>query len=99
MHESFNAETVSPELVLVDPDLAARAEVLASDGVGPGNDEIELLIREIEDDTEAAIRRIVELSDVEPPSVQRRFRVTKLVGAFATWAVVGILAVETLRAV
>lgn len=107
MDRSVTAEPLSPELVLVDPDVAAYARALLADrDESPtSSDEAtpfpeataELLLRRMDEEAAAALQRIIDLSDVEPPAPPRRFRVPKLVGAFATWAVVGILTVEAFR--
>lgn len=43
----------------------------------------------------AALRRIVDLADVEPAVRRRRHRFPKVVGALATWTTVAIMAIET----
>jgi hypothetical protein len=86
---------LSPELVLIDPGLAAEVrtsmfephDALAEFEGQPAPS--------IADETAAARRRLIELSVVAPPRQRRRLRVTKLVGAMATWTVVVLLAVDT----
>jgi len=106
MNQSAAGEAVSPELVLVDPALAVRAHTLRTNRwafageperrpVSGGAEDGVLLVRAIhQGEREAALRRIVELADVELPAPKRTFRVPKLVGAFATWAVAGIVAID-----
>jgi hypothetical protein len=79
---------MTPELALVDRGAAreARASLPIPD------DTLERILREREngEDAEAALalRRILELSVLEPSGPQPRFRLAKLVGALATWSIV-----------
>lgn len=45
----------------------------------------------MEAETAAALRRITQLSEVEPPEPRPRYRVAKLAGAVATWSTFAIL--------
>ena len=88
-------EILSPELVLIDPSLAAQARASLSDpddvlgrfGARPA--------ASVGDETAAARRRLIELSVVEPPERRRSFRAPKLAGALATWTLVAMLVVDT----
>jgi hypothetical protein len=95
-------DVLSPELALVDPGLAAelrttesRAAAVAAHGPPAP---VEAPASWVDEETRDALRRIVELSEREPPSARPRLRVIKLAGALATWATVGFLAVDTLHA-
>jgi len=88
-------ESVSPELVLIDPRLAidARARLVAP------NDTLARLepdlATSIAEERAAALRRITKLSEVEePPTRRRSYRVPKLAAAIATWSTAAILVVD-----
>jgi hypothetical protein len=88
------AEAVSPELVLVDPSLAARVRVsldLDEPRGLPTDETVEWSAKQ----TAAALRRIDELAK-EDERLKRgsEYRVAKLTGALATWAIVAILAAD-----
>ena len=98
-------EIVSPELALVDPSLAARAratlpepsDMLSGDdqGADPAREQTGFILAHhvsvLEGETAAALRRITELSEGEPPEPGRRYRVAKFAGAVATWSAFAIL--------
>jgi hypothetical protein len=86
---------LSPELVLVDPRLAAvaRASLLERVDTPAAAELVAASVAAAE--IEAARRRLVELSVVTPPRPERRLRTTKLVGALATWSLVAVLVAET----
>ncbi len=98
-------EIVSPELALVDPSLAACAratlpepsDLLPGDELGADPDGAKsgfLLAQHVsllEGERAAALRRITELSELEPPEPGRRYRVAKFAGAVATWSAFAIL--------
>lgn len=48
-------------------------------------------VSSVDEETAAALQRITQLADVEPPRRPRRYRVAKLVAAIATWSSVAIL--------
>ena len=66
---------VSPELVLVDRDLLP---IVGGDRVGQP-------VAELEDDLRDAMRRMCELSDVNPPRIRRR-RLVAYAGPVTLWA-------------
>ena len=98
-------EIVSPELALVDPSLAACAratlpepsDMLSKDDLraDPDREQTGFILAHhvsvMEGETAAALRRITELSEVEPPEPGRRYRVAKFAGAVATWSAFAIL--------
>ncbi len=84
-------ESVSPELVLIDPRLAIEARAQLSDP----DDTLGRLepdpATSIAEETAAALRRITELSEVEElPTRRRRYRVPKLTAAIATWSTAAV---------
>ena len=101
-------EIVSPELALVDPSLAACAratlpepsDMLRWDELRADPDREQTVsvlahhVSVMEAETAAALRRITELSEVEPPEPQRRYRLAKLAGAVATWSAFAILVAD-----
>jgi len=96
---------VSPELALVDPSLAACAratlpapgDMLRWDELRADPDREQTVsvfahhVSVMEAERAAALRRITELSEVEPPEPRSRYRVAKLVGAVTTWSAFAIL--------
>src|SRR5712691_4503121 len=88
-------EALSPELVLIDPRLAAEARASAPD-LQDARIQFRLETADsIAHETDAARRRLIELSLVEPPERRGPLRVTKFAGAVATWTIVAILVVDT----
>jgi hypothetical protein len=106
---SAQLESVSPELVLVDPRLAVGARALLSDpedtlarlGQGfPGSQaEPPLLAWKVDpassadEEVGAALRRITELSEVEPPQRRRR-RLVGVVSLMAAWSAVAVFVAD-----
>ena len=88
-----HVESVSPELVLIDPRLAidARARLSAPDDTLAQLEPD--LATSIAEKKAAALRRITELSDVEELPT-RRYRVPKLTAAIATWSTAAILVAD-----
>ena len=66
---------ISPELVLVDRDLVP---------IGRG-DRVEQTVAELDGDLRAAMLRMCELSDVNPPRIRRR-RFLAYAGPVTLWA-------------
>ena len=94
MESTSQRHHLSPELALVDERVAldARASLLDPD------DTLDRILVEAGTsarEVAAARKRIIELSDVAPPEYRRTSRLPKLVGAFATWAVVIVLLAES----
>ncbi|MDH4103302.1 MAG: hypothetical protein OEW52_13690 [Thermoleophilia bacterium] len=85
---------LSPELALVDERAAVDARAALSDP-SVTLDRILVEASASAREVRAARQRIIELSDVEPPQRRRTYRRPKLVGAFATWAVVAVLVAES----
>ena len=88
-------ESVSPELVLIDPRLAidARARLSAPDDTLARLEPD--LATSIAEKKAAALRRITELSEVEElPTRRRSYRVPKLAAAIATWSSAAILVAD-----
>jgi hypothetical protein len=89
------SEIVSPELALVETHSrgAPPANLPAADVTPPRLAHPTEVSAEI-----AAMRRIAELSedlrDLGPPRGRPHFGVAKFVGAFATWAVVAMVALD-----
>lgn len=94
MESTSPLHDLSPELVLVDERAALDARAALPD---PGDtlDRILVEASTAAREVRAARQRIIELSDAEPPHRRRTYRLPKLVGAFATWAVVAVLAAES----
>jgi hypothetical protein len=90
-----SGEVLSPELVLVDPGLAAHLRVHASDRAETGEQLEPEPIEWSEKQTEAALRRIEELAK-EDERLRRGndLRVAKLSAALASWIAVSILAAD-----
>jgi hypothetical protein len=90
-----SVEILSPELVLVDPGLAAHLRVNVSDREETGTQPEPEAIEWSEKQTEAALRRIEELAK-EDERLRRGtdFRVAKLTAALASWIAVAILAAD-----
>ncbi len=102
---SATGELVSPELVLVDPRLAIGARALLSEREGmlarlgpqsPPNQPEPLLpvwnvdpASSADEGISAALRRITELSEVEPPNRRTR-RLVSLVAVTAAWGSVAL---------
>jgi hypothetical protein len=90
-----HVESVSPELVLIDPRLAidARARLSAPDDTLARLEPD--LATSIAEKKAAALRRITELSDVDELATRRRsYRVPKLSMAIATWSTAAILVAD-----
>jgi hypothetical protein len=90
-----SVEVLSPELVLVDPGLAAHLRVHAWDREETGTQLEPEPIEWSEKQTEAALRRIDELAQ-EDERLRRGtdFRIAKLSAALASWIAVAILAAD-----
>ena len=88
-------ESLSPELVLIDPSLAIEARAWLSD---PDDTLARLnpdLVSSIAEERAAALRRITQLSDVEElPRQARSYRAPKLAAAIATWSTAVILVAD-----
>lgn len=89
-------ELLSPELALVDPLLGQQARACLPSveeqtlrPEPPGDD------RHRATNDDAALRRLVELSDAEPPGSQPHLRQAKRVGAWATWIAALLLVEQT----
>ena len=85
MNASLLPESVSPELALVDAELAEQLRS-ALDERSPAARGVE---------PSAARQRLIELSDVTPPRRSRRLGVAKLGLAFATWGTAALMVVDT----
>lgn len=95
-------DPVSPELVLIDPRLATSARAVLAE---PGDTLAQLghqvplkraspsARNSADKEVGAALRRITELSEVEPPKKQRR-RLVSLAAVTAAWGAVVVLAAE-----
>ena len=90
-----SVQVLSPELVLVDPGLAAHLRTHALDREETGKQLGPEPIEWSEKQTEAALRRIEELAK-EDDRLRRgtAFRVAKLSAALASWIAVAILAAD-----
>lgn len=94
-------QTLSPELVLVDPRLAidARGWLRDPDDVLSRHTRASHTENEqppiADADVAAALHRITELADVEPPKRRRRYRGLKLVAAVEIWGLVAVLVAQT----
>jgi hypothetical protein len=90
-----SVEVLSPELVLVDPGLAAHLRAHLSDRAETRTQGEPEPIKWSEKQTEAALRRIEELAK-EDERIRRGtdFRVAKLTAALASWCAVAILAAD-----
>lgn len=86
---------MSPELVLVDPELAADVRSVRAGDEGPIRNRAHALGAAPVIEPSAALRRLVELCDVEPPRPRRRFRAAKLGLAFAAWGTAALIVVDT----
>jgi hypothetical protein len=91
-----SSETLSPELVLVDPRLSADARACLADPddtltqLGPTH------VTSAEQETAAALRRISQIAELEEfPERTPRWRGLKLAGALATWATFAVLVADT----
>ena len=73
------------------------SDILSQDELGADPDREQTVftlahhVSVMEAETAAALRRITQLSEVEPPVPRRRYRVAKLAGAVATWSAFAIL--------
>jgi hypothetical protein len=89
------AETLSPELVLVDPRLATRARAQLCK---PADTLARLTpdrVSVTDDARAAALRRITQFSELdELPRRRRSYRVPKLTAAIATWVAALFIAVD-----
>ena len=88
-------ESLSPELVLIDPRLAIEARACLSD---PEDTLARLepdLVSSIAEERAAALRRIIQLAEVEElPTRARSYRAPKLAAAIATWSAAVILVAD-----
>ncbi len=102
-------EIVSPELVLVDPRLATAARALLfhpgdtfarvgqmsrmsrAQASGPASNAAQA--SSVDEEIGAALRRITELSEVEPPRRRRR-RLISLVAALAATSALAMLVID-----
>jgi hypothetical protein len=84
-------EVLSPELALVDPNLAIEAREALSVPEGDWLLPAERLPSQ-EIDFKAAMRRLNDLAEVDAPNRRRRHRPLKLLAAAETWSLVAVLA-------
>ena len=88
-------ESLSPELVLIDPRLALEARARLSD---PDDTLARLepdLVSSIAQERASALRRITQLAeDEELPTRSRSYRAPKLAAAIATWSTAVILVAD-----
>jgi hypothetical protein len=93
---SAGPHTQSPELALVDPALAetARRALPVPEDTLASPSSIEIEVREARD-VARAIRRLTELSDVEPEPPRRSTRGTSLAFAACAWITLAVIVVDT----
>jgi hypothetical protein len=93
---SAGSRVQSPELALVDPALAeaARRALPLPDDTLSSPPSIELELREARN-VARAIRRLTELSDVEPEPRRRSTRGMSLAFAVCSWATLAAVVVDT----
>jgi hypothetical protein len=100
MAESAPPQTLSPELALVDPRLRFDAREWRPDpdaffrNERPA-DTVNELPPSADASVAAAVHRLSELADVEPPKRRRRYRGLKLAAALEVWSLVAVLVAQT----
>jgi hypothetical protein len=94
-------QTMSPELVLVDPCLAmdARERLPDLDDALSRHESPSHTANEqppiANTNLASALRRLTELADMEPSKPRRRYRALKLAAAVETWSLVAVLVAQT----
>jgi hypothetical protein len=87
---------VTPELALVDPELAVRLRDLHADRETAADEDCERRVSGAwPTESLDALHRLVDLCDVEPLRRARRFEAAKIGLAVATWGTFALLLLET----